>query len=228
MAKKESLNKTEGEAGAQTPAKSSGRIAAFAQKVFGIIKFALGVCLLPFIYSTSRSFLNEFVLVESSLQRYFWSGAITFLIIYLFVWEPVTIYAKGQKLLELIFSFFKPLVRVAPYLLPIYTIVLFVAYLIISPFIKSAAPLHYTLFLTAFTAALHLVFSAKSLRSKQGDFLKGNYIFGFSFLYILDLFIASLFLNFIFDKFSFVAFANNSFNVAAGIFVAIFKQLFLT
>ena len=182
---------------------------------------------MPFVYSASAAFLSEFGLIAISLQRYFWSGAISFLIVYLFVWEPVIIYAKGQKLLEIIFSFFKPLVRVAPYLLPVYTIVLFTAYLIISLITKSPQLLQYTLFLAGFTMALHLVFSAKSLRSKQGDYLKGNYIFGFSFVYILDLFIASLFLNFIFDKFSFVNFANNSFNTAADIFAAIFRQLFV-
>lgn len=225
MARKESAKIENG-----IPAKAGGAfspIAGFSNKAFGIIKFILGVCLLPFVYSTSVAFLNEFSLIEISLQRYFWSGAITFLIVYLFVWEPVIIYVKGQKLLEIIFSFFKPLVRVAPYLLPVYTIVLFTAYLIVSLITKSSEPLQYTLFLTGFTAALHLVFSAKSLRSKQGDFLKGNYIFGFSFVYILDLFIASLFLNFVFDKFSFVNFANNSFNTAANIFVAIFRQLFV-
>ncbi len=225
MARKESA-KTEN----NIPSKAGGTsspIAGLSNKAFGIIKFILGICLLPFVYSSSVAFLNEFSLVERPLQNYLWSGIAVFLIIYLFIWEPAIIYAKGQKLLELIFSFFKPLLRVAPYLLPIYTIVLFTVYIIISLVTKSAALLNYTVFLFGFTLALHLVFGAKSLRSKQGDFLKGNYIFGFSFVYILNLILASLFLNFVFDKFSFVNFTNNSFNAAANIFVAIFKQLFL-
>ncbi len=226
MAKKQSPNKSEGDL-APVASGGSGKIAFISQKAFGIIKFILGICLLPFIYSSSVAFLNETALIERPLQNYFWCGIFIFLIVYLFVWEPVIIYTKGQRLLEFIFSFFKPLVRVAPYLLPVYTIVLLLIYLTSSLFIKSAALLNGTIFLFGFTLALHLVFGAKSLRSKQGDFLKGNYIFGFSFVYILNLFLVGLFFNFIFAKFSFVNFINNSSSAAANIFTAVFKQLFV-
>ncbi len=177
MAKKESLNKTEGDSGAQAPTSGSGRIAALTQTAFGIVKFALGVCLLPFVYSSTIAFLNEIVVIERPLENYFWFGMAAFLIMYLFIWEPAIIYAKGQSLLEFIFSFFKPLVRVAPYLLPVYTIILFFVYLIGSLVTKTPRLLDYTVFLFGFTLALHLVFGAKSLRSRKGDFFKGNYIF---------------------------------------------------
>ncbi|MBM3254920.1 MAG: hypothetical protein FJZ08_01280, partial [Candidatus Omnitrophica bacterium] len=91
---------------------------------FGIIKLALGVCLLPFVYSATRAFLNEGLALDKALATYFFSGVISFLIIYLFVYEPAIIYVRGQKILEAIFRFFTPLVKVAPYLLPIYTILL--------------------------------------------------------------------------------------------------------
>jgi len=211
--------------------------AGLSNKAFGIIKFILGVCLLPFVYTSSVSFINEFTLIERPLQNYFWSGIITFLFIYLFIWEPVIIYTKGQKLLELVFSFFKPLVRVAPYLLPIYTIVLFIVYGILS-FVfsaggasafcgKSSAPTNYFIFLFGFSMGLHLVFSAKSIRSRKNDFLKGNYIFGFSFVYIINVLLLTFCLNLVFDKFSFVNFFNNSFQMAKDIFYVVFKQLFL-
>lgn len=115
----------------------AGKLSDFYNKSFGIIKFILGVCLLPLVYSSTAVFIKEFSLVEGALQDCFWAGIISFLIIYLFVWEPAIIYAKGHKLLELIFNFFKPLVRVAPYLLPIYTIVLFILYTLFALFIKS-------------------------------------------------------------------------------------------
>lgn len=203
------------------------KIAGLSSKMFGIIKLILGICLLPFVYSTSFSFLNEFGVIEKSAQNYFWSGVITLLLIYLFVWEPAIIYAKGQRILEVIFTFFKPLVRVAPYLLPIYTIVLFILYWILSGILKSPNLINYFVFLFGFTMGLHLIFGAKSLRSKQQDFLKANYIFGFSFVYILNLVLVAFILNLIFDKFSVVNFLNNSFQIAKNIFSAVFKQLFL-
>lgn len=206
---------------------SNPRIAGLSAKVFGIIKFILGVCLIPFVYSASVSFLNEFGTLDKSIQNNFWAGLITLLIIYLFVWEPAIIYAKGQKILGVVFSFFRPLVKVAPYLLPIYTILLFIAYTILSPMFKSPALINYFIFLFGFSIALHLVFTAKSLRSKQGDFLRGNYIFGFSFVYILNLILLAFILNLIFEKFSVVNFLNNSFQFARSIFCAVFKQFFL-
>lgn len=218
MEKKESPKKEN-----STPPKTSD----FSRRLFGIIKFALGICLLPFVYGSSASFLQEFSLVDKLQQNYFWAGLSGFLIIYLFVWEPAVIYAKGQKLLELIFNFFKPLVRVAPYLLPVYALVLFIIFWILSSIFKSRELIGYFVFLFGFSLGLHLVFSARSLRSKQGDFLKANYIFGFSFIYIINLMLISFFISLIFEEFSFVNFSNNSFQTAKDIFYAVFKQLFL-
>lgn len=199
----------------------------FPTRIFGIIKFILGICLLPFVYSATASFLNEFCIIEKSSQNYFWSGLITLLIIYLFVWEPTIVYTRGQRLVELIFAFFKPPVKVAPYLLPIYTILLFITYWISSFIFKSPTLINYFIFLFGFSLGLHLIFSAKSIRSKQQDFLKANYIFGFSFIYIINLILLAFFLNIVFEKFSVVNFLNNSFQIAKDIFSAIFKQIFL-
>lgn len=203
------------------------KISGLKRWLFGFSKLILGICLLPFVYSVSAAFLNELGLIDKPLQGYFWAGAISLIVIHLLVWEPAVIYAKGHKILEVVFNYFKPLVRVAPYLLPIYTIVLFIFYVLLSYIIKSPDLLNYFVFLFGFSITLHLVFSAKTLRSKKEDFLKSNYIFGFSFVYIINLAIISLFLNFISDKFSFVNFSNQTFQIAKGLFSSIFKQLFL-
>lgn len=219
MEKKESP-KTEGR---PVPSK----IAGFSNRIFGIIKFILGVCLLPFVYSSSVALINELGLVNKLLQVDFWTGVVTLLIIYLFIWEPLIIYSRGQKLVEVVFSFFKPLVRVAPYLVPIYTILLFLLHGIMYFITRSASLINYFVFLIGFSISLHLIFSAKSIRSKQGDFLKANYIFGFSLIYIINLNLLAFGLNLVFKEFSFVNFFNNSFQAANNIFHAVFRQLFL-
>ncbi|MFH0855972.1 MAG: hypothetical protein V1869_05665 [Candidatus Omnitrophota bacterium] len=199
---------------------------AWASRVFDIIKFILGVSLLPFVYSSTLAFLSQVSCIEFSFQNYFWSGAVTLLLVYLFIWEPKIAYEKGHKLLEVIFSFFQPLVKVAPYLLPIYTIIIFALYSFLSIFIRGKWFTEYAMFLFGFSLALHLVFSAKSIRSKKGDWLMSNYIFGFSFMYILNLGLMALFLNFLFKEFSIVGFSNATYSVAGSIFKAIFSQLF--
>jgi L-cystine uptake protein TcyP (sodium:dicarboxylate symporter family) len=129
--------------------------------------------------------------------------------------------------MEVVFTFFKPLVRVAPYLLPIYFILLCVIYAILAALSKTEGMTQVFFFLFGFSIGLHLIFGAKSLRSKQADFLKGNYIFGFSFVYLLNLILLALVFSFIIDKFSFVNFCNSAYQAASNIFAAIFKQLFL-
>ena len=207
--------------------KPSPKLSGFSARIFGVIKFILGICLLPFVYSLSVYFLKELGLIDLKLQFYFWSGVISFLVIYLFVWEPVLIYAKGQKLVEIIFQFFHPLVKFAPYLLPVYTLVLFIAYAFAAVTFKSPGLVNYFVFLFGFSIVLHLVFSAKSMRSKQGDFLKSNYIFGFSFIYIVNITLLAVGLSLIFKEFSLVDFSSGSFHKAGDIFYAVFKQLFL-
>lgn len=202
------------------------RLASISGKVFGIVKFIIGICLLPFVYSVSLSFLNEFAAVPKTAQDYFWAGVISFIALYLFIWEPTVIYARGQKIVGLVFTFFKPLVKVAPYLLPIYTVILFVFYLLFSSLLKPGDPFNYFIFIFSFSLALHLVFSAKSIKSRQGDFLKANYIFGFSFLYILDIALLAFCLNIIFKEFSFVNFVNNFYQTGSGICSAVYRQLF--
>lgn len=205
----------------------SSRGSALSYKAFAVIKFILGILLLPFVYSSSVAFLAEFGLIERSLQGYFWAGVVSFLAIYLFVWEPVKIYTRGQRILEIIFRFFAPLVRVAPYLLPIYFILIASCYFLLSLIVKSVELINYFNFFFGFSVIFHLVFSAKSIRSKQGDFLKANHIFGFSFIYIINLMLLGLFLSLIFEKFSFVNFLNYSFLEAKAVFGAVFKQFFL-
>jgi hypothetical protein len=205
---------------------SLSNTAGLSARAFAVVKFVLGLCLLPFVYS-SVAFLNEFSAVEKPVRNSFWGGVVSLLVLFLFIWEPAIIYVKGQRLLEAIFCFFKPLVKVAPFLLPVYTIILFIAYGLSFAIFKSAAPLKHIVFLAGFTMALHLIFGARSIRSKQGDFLKANYIFGFALIYIINISLLAFCLSLVFREFSFVNFADRSYQIAGGVFYAVFRQLFL-
>jgi len=203
-----------------------GKPSRISNKAFDIIKLVLGVCLLPFVYSSTAAFLRQIAYIDSSLQDYFWFGVIAFIIAYLFVVESGWVYEKGHKLLEVIFGFFQPLVKVAPYLLPVYTIIIFFVYLILNLFINNSRLINYTMFFFGASLIMHLIFSSKAIRSKKGDLLRSNYIFGFSFIYIINLGIFAFFLNVIFNDFSFVKFCNTAYSIASNIFGVIFSQLF--
>jgi len=191
-----------------------------------LAKLILGLMLLPFIYSTSVAFFTALRLASRVALIYFFAGISTLLVVHLFVGELKIVYRAGQKILEIIFSFITPLVKVAPYVLPTYTIILFIIYSIVLLFTKSTEILHYFVFFFGFSVSLHLVFSSRSLRTKRGDFLKANYIFGFCLIYLVNLILVATFLNLVIDKYSLITFFRNSFRVGENILVVILAQLF--
>ncbi|MFY9401989.1 MAG: hypothetical protein WAQ07_01065 [Candidatus Omnitrophota bacterium] len=225
MEKRESLNKQKEVKGKQE-VEPIQKPSWLSNRAFDVIKLILGICLLPFVYSSTVSFLKQLNNINTTPQTYFWSGIIAFVLTYLFIFEPGWVYDGGHKILEFLFSFVQPLVKVAPYLLPIYLITIFIVYLILVVFIPSSRLINLTMFLFGVSLALHLVFSSKAIRAKKGDILKSNYIFGFSFVYIINLGLLALFLNIIFNNFSFVSFCNDTHFLAGEIFRAIFRQLF--
>jgi hypothetical protein len=204
----------------------SDNLSDLKEKALNVVKLILGVVLLPFLYSSSVSFASEISRIQKSYQNYFWLGVIIFLIFFLFIWEPEIIYTSGQKLIGFIFNFFHPLVELAPFVLPAYTIILFMVYGLLSLSIKDGWLLQYCLFLVGFCSISHIIFTARALGAKKGDFLKANYIFTFSLIYIVNLFILGLLLSLALKEFSLVDFSKHTISAASNIFSALFKQIF--
>ncbi|MDD5155968.1 MAG: hypothetical protein PHF11_05775, partial [Candidatus Omnitrophica bacterium] len=111
-----------------------------------------------------------------------------------------------------------------PYVLPVYTILLFFVYLIIGRMFEVT---NYFMFLFGTSISLHLIFTSRTMRGKKEDILKGNYVFGFSLIYIVNITVLALCFSAIFGKFSFVNFCSQSFQTAKYIFDVVVKQLFL-
>jgi hypothetical protein len=196
-------------------------------RILSIIKLILGLCFLAFVYTGSVGFLQELKNADRRLQDDFWSGVITFVVIYLFFWEPMKIYQKGQKILAFVFKFLAPLVKFAPYVLPIYTILILSLYPLAHHFFKHPLVLEYFIFFGGLSISLHLVMTAKTLKSKPGDFLKANYIFGFSLVFILNLLLIAICFQMLLDKFSFYNFFQGSYNESQRIWHSVFKQVFI-
>jgi hypothetical protein len=209
------------------PGKVQQHLQNLGNKALAVLKLLLGLTFLAFVYAGSRGFFTKFRLADADLQACFWSGMVAFIITYLFLYEPTIVYQKGQKILAFVFKFFAPLVKVAPYVLPIYSLLVFASYPLLKMWMlpKDAAGL--VVFLGGFSWTLHIVFSAKSLRARQGDFLKANYIFSFTLIYILDLLFIAFLLSLIVDKFSFVGFFQSSFEAARDLWVTVTKQVFV-
>lgn len=196
-------------------------------RIFSIIKFCIGLIFLIGIYSGIGAFLKELKNIDPILEADFWAGITTFLVTHLFIFETAKIYQKGHRLLEIVFKFFAPLVKFAPYVLPIYSIIVVSLYALLNAVKPFNGLDSYFMFFFGFSLALHLVFSSKTMRGKQADYLKANYIFGFSLVFLINLGFVALCMNNIFLKFSFVNFFNNAYNGAHSIFMSVLNQIFV-
>ena len=209
------------------PSGLSGHLQSFGGRILSIFKLLCGLTLLAFVYAGSRGFFTKFRLADPGLQACFWSGIVSFIICYLFIYEPAAVYKKGQNILTFVFKFFAPLVKVAPYVLPIYSVLVFAAYPLLHTVWKSKDAAGTVVFLGGFSWMLHLVFTAKTLRSRQGDFLKANYIFSFSLVYILNLLLIAFCLSLLVDTFSFVEFFQSSFETSKELWLTVTRQIFV-
>lgn len=198
-----------------------------SRKALSVLKFIIVVFLLPWVYSFTAAFINESKTIQKPLLDLFTAGIVTFLVFYLFIYQPNRIYQKGQKITEATFRFFSPLIRVASSVVPIYSVALFIIYYIASFSVKSHLLLESFIFLFGFSIALHLVFTARTLHSRQGDFLMINYLFSFGFIYIFNIALFALGFSILFQSFSWLNFGKESFLITKHIFTIIFSQLFL-
>jgi hypothetical protein len=231
MAHRRSSGKTEAdyerlETNLRAPAK--GFFSGFLGQALQVVKFVLGVCLLPLVYCATAGFLKIFPRIDASLRADFWAGALTLVVMHLFVWEPAALYERGQKITERLFAFAQPFLKIAPALLPVHTILVFLIYGLVSLFSgKSEWAGRYAFFFAGFTVALHLVYSARSVQTKKGDFLKAQYLFTFSVMYLVTVIVLAGLINLWFKEFSFLRFLSVSSRQAADIFTTVFRQIFL-
>ncbi len=203
------------------------KVQQLISRILSVIKLVLGLCFLIFVYTGSVGFLRELRQADKRLQDDFWSGIITFVVIYLFFWEPMKVYQKGQRILTVLFKFFAPLVKFAPYVLPVYTILIFSLYPLARHFFKHPLVLEYFIFFGGLSVAMHLVMTAKTLKSKPGDFLKANYIFGFSLVFILNLLLIAICFQLLLDKFSLFNFYQGAYKESLRIYNSVFRQIFV-
>ena len=192
-----------------------------------VLKFIIAVFLLPWIYSFTVAFINETKVIERAFIDLFTAGIISFLVFYLFIYEPERVYQIGQRITEATFRFLSPLVKVASFVVPIYSIIIFLMYILVSFFNKSRSLLEFFMFPIGLSIAFHLVFSAKVLHSRKNDFLMANYLFSFGFIYVINIFLLALGFSILFESFSCLSFCKSSFQISKVIFSAIFSQLFL-
>ena len=197
-------------------------------KLISILKLLIAILLLPVVVGTSFALAKEMNLSERFLVSSFLWGVFSFLLLYHLIWESEIVYKKGQRIVEVIFKFFSPLVKVASFCLPIYALLILITYWLLSALIPGLKNLvNYFIFFVSFSLTMHIVFTAESLKSRQSDFLKANYFFAMELIYLLNICLIAGLFNLALEGFSFLDFFRASCQNTQNIFLPVFNQLFV-
>ena len=199
----------------------------FVNNTLDILKLILGVLLLVVVGAITLSFSNQISSLDSSIISSFIAGIVSLLVIFIFIWSPYILYKKGQHILEVCFNFFAPILKTASYTLPIYTIFIFIGYVLVFYFNKSEKLLLYAIFLMGFSLCFHLVFTGIMLRPRNIELKRiANYIFGFCIIYIINIILCAWFFSLMKINFAFQDFFTSTLNISKNIYSAVFVQLF--
>jgi len=195
-------------------------------RLLSVLKFFLAILLLPVVIGVTVSFLESLAGLNKSISSAFGWGVVSYLILHILLYEPAQVFDTGKKITEKTIGFLSPWVKIAGFCLPFFTIISFILYYLASLIWKEADLFPYFVFLAAFTFTMQMVFTANSLKKKQPGWLKENYFFSIFSIYIVNILIIALAFSFLSD-FSLSGFFERVGSVAAAIYTASFKQLFV-
>ena len=219
------------------------------KKIFVVL---IGAACLPLTITASRAFwaqLQGLTMLDSGNQIYFLWGVCSYVVMHLFFFKPQYIYNLGHEVVHvfstwLSFGRAKNLkvsdqggsvqttksnffINISPYFIPIYTLLLCLAYFLLSKFgdVTNYAP--YFIFFIGFTFTMHILLTAEALKAAQPDLIKTGYLFSLSLIYVINVMLAGWIIGMIFPGFSFVDMAVQFYNDSRGFYTAIYRQLFV-
>jgi hypothetical protein len=118
-------------------------------------------------------------------------------------------------------------VMLAPYLMPIYTVIIAIIYFVLSFFMDVNRYSGIFIFLVGFTLMFHLAYTAESMKGKQSDLIKAGYLSSISFIYIVNLIIVFFIMSLLFRDVSFLDFISDVYEKTKFFYYSSWKQLFL-
>jgi len=215
------------------------------------LRFIISILLMPVCVIITISFYNGIFSIKdvSASGLYFILGALFYSIVYLLLFRLDFLYIFGHESMHAFATFCSGgkasnmkvsskegsvktttpnfFVMLAPYLIPVYTVIIAALYFILSFFIDITKYSEVFMFLIGFTLMLHLAYTAESIRGKQSDLIKSGYLSSISFIYIVNLVIVFFIMSLFFQGASFADFIIDVYEKTRFFYCSFWKQLFL-
>lgn len=186
--------------------------------------FVLGV--FPLLVGFIRGLWFEVAKLEPSFYKSLYWGIGIYLILHIFLIEPLKFYKKTQRFIQVIFGFFSPLFKFSYYLIPFWVIVLIVFYILFCKIFKFKDLEVLFFFLSGFFFSMHIVCVAKILKVDELRKLI-DYLFMISIVIIINVFFFAFNLKLYSPDFSLVKVAQEGIDSGINMGKSIFNQLFI-
>ncbi len=213
-----------------------------------LIKFIIGVLVVPIAIAVSFAFYNNIILVKElagSLKFFIW-GIAGYVFLHLLFYKPTYLYVLGHEAVHAgvawlfggrIKSFkvsgegggvgtdkSNVVIELSPYFVPIYAILITVVYfVIVSSYNINGSTF---VFLIGFALAFHIISTVEVMKIRQPDIVKSGYFFSVIMVYVLNIVVISLIFSLLFSSFSAKKFFIDTWHISRSMYSAIVKQLF--
>ncbi len=139
---------------------SQNRQSRFSQ----FIKLVCIIGIFPIFVGFIKGLLFEIKELGALFHNSLYWGIASYLLLHIFLIEPLKFYKKTQRFLQVIFGFFSPLFRVSYYIIPFWIIILIILYLILCKVFEWEGVKFLFFFFSGFLFSMHIVCVAKILK----------------------------------------------------------------
>lgn len=215
-----------------------------------ILKIVIGIILIPIDVFLVMNFCKEITAIPllTAAQAMFLYGIAAYVAVHIFIIKPDFLYVFGHESTHALTAKFlggkifdfkvsskggsvktdkvSTAVALTPYIIPFYTILVFLVYLGIGIFRDAKPYSGYFIFALGATLAFHLVQTAEHLKQKQPDIIKSGYIFSMPLVIFINIAVTAGILSFVFMEFSFKQMALATFEQVRDLYIQAWQQVF--
>ena len=216
----------------------------------GLIKNAIAILFIPIVISLTKTFYLELAGVKSLTgpARHFLWGFSAYAFMYIVLFKMDFLYVLGHEFMHVIAVWIfggkvisvkvkknrgsvtstkkNIFIDLAPYLVPVYTVLVSLGYLIASSFWQLDSYLPHFIFIAGFAFSFHLIMTIEKVKIEQPDFLDFGYLNSLILIYLVNVIVMAFFFKFLFSDFIFGNFMDSFFTSTKELYIAIYEQLF--
>jgi len=186
-----------------------------------VVKFIVGVLLLPVVWATAVLFHQHVEAFPGTYGEFFLWGVFSYLMLFLFFHHFWGLYDFGQKIFSGAFQLASPANGFIAKIVPFYLTLILLGFCVTTKLLDINTYDHYFMFFAGFAFTMHIILTAQDLQSGQKMFLKPEYLFIGSIVFILLVFMVILLFDLALGEFTIPDFARSVWNDALDIYYLI-------